>query len=435
MNRQRWIVAAVLSLVLAGCRFGGAPPEPTPTAVAEGTPVPSPTAVRTGVSILAEGAVQPAQPAVPLAFETGGRLLTIDVAPGDLVQAGDRVATLDDADLQEAVVEATLQVDQAQNSLAQAQLKLDDLLNWEVDDTAVALAEANLAAAEAALAHAETQDASAGSGLTSARIGVEQAERGLADAQQAYDTAFDPGREWEYHIVEPSCLMGQGGPVPCTGPSLHVQMKAEREGATRALEHARENLEIARAQYNLAAAGLNNDTAIGAQASVINARQTLQQAQQGPKASDIAAARLQVEQAELALQQSQLGLDKAQKHLDAAQLRAAAGGTVLTVDAAPGMLVAAGAPIVTVLDAGNLLFHTSNLSERDLAQIAPGQTAVVTLKAYPDDPITAVVVRIGLQAGAAVGDAATFPVILRLEAGDLAIRSGMTGRVELEPAE
>jgi putative ABC transport system ATP-binding protein len=33
------------------------------------------------------------------------------------------------------------------------------------------------------------------------------------------------------------------------------------------------------------------------------------------------------------------------------------------------------------------------------------QTAVVTLKAYPDDPIPAKVARVGFQAGAAIGDA------------------------------
>lgn len=76
-------------------------------------------------------------------------------------------------------------------------------------------------------------------------------------------------------------------------------------------------------------------------------------------------------------------------------------------------------------------FHTINLSERDLAQIKPGETAVVTLKAYPNDPLDATVQRISLQAGAAVGDAATFPVILVLDTIELDILPGMTGRAEI----
>jgi multidrug resistance efflux pump len=104
---------------------------------------------------------------------------------------------------------------------------------------------------------------------------------------------------------------------------------------------------------------------------------------------------------------------------------------VLSVETAPGALVGSGSPILILLDTAHLEFHTTNLSERDLAQISPGQSAVVTLKAYPDDPIEATVVRVGWQAGEPVGDAATFPVILSLNETDLDIRPGMTGRVEI----
>ena len=111
------------------------------------------------------------------------------------------------------------------------------------------------------------------------------------------------------------------------------------------------------------------------------------------------------------------------------------GEGVTSVEAAPGALVGGGSPIVTLLETTHLEFHTTNLSECDLAQIFPGQTAVVTLKAYPDDPIEAAVGRIGLQAGAAVGDAVTFPVVRILIETDLDIRPGMTGRAEIRSKE
>ncbi len=118
-----------------------------------------------------------------------------------------------------------------------------------------------------------------------------------------------------------------------------------------------------------------------------------------------------------------------------AQLIAPWTGTVLSVEAAPGALVGSGSPIVTLLDMTHLEFHTTNLSERDFAQIYPGQTAVVTLKAYPNKPIDAVVVRMGLLAEGAVGDAVTFPVMLDLGETGLDIRPGMTGRVEIRIGE
>jgi len=129
--------------------------------------------------------------------------------------------------------------------------------------------------------------------------------------------------------------------------------------------------------------------------------------------------------------QARLALERAQRGLDKVALVAPASGTVLAVQAAPGALVGGGSPVVTLLDMSQPEFHTLNLSERDLAQIFPGQAAVVTLKAYPNEPIQATVVRIGWQAGAAVGDAVTFPVILSLSETDLELRPGMTGRVEL----
>jgi len=96
------------------------------------------------ITILADGVIQTKQSAMPLAFEAGGKLLEVHVQVGDLVQVGDVIAMLDDTDLQEAIDNAKLQVEQAENSLAQVQLELDKLLNWEPDEFAVAQAQANL---------------------------------------------------------------------------------------------------------------------------------------------------------------------------------------------------------------------------------------------------------------------------------------------------
>ena len=435
--KVKFIFLAIVILLISGCDQigGGGKPTGTPTGVAESetTATPQPTRpVREGTSILADGQLAAVNPAATLSFIGSGHVLEVHVQPGDNVESGDLIATLDDRVLLENVTNVELQVAQAENSVAQAKLALDDLLQWEPESSAVALAEANLAAAEAAFENAQTQDATAGNSLTSARIAVDQAQRALADAQEAYDTAFDPGRDWEYHITESSCLPGQGDPIPCTGPSLHIQMKAEREGATRSLEYAQENLEVARAQYSLALAGLNNDTALGAQANVAGAQQALEQAQAGPKSSEIAAARLRLEQSNLSLQQSQTSLEQARNQLSNSRLLAPWRGTILTVELSPGTMASAGTPVVTLLDTEQLQFHTSNMSERDLAQIEPGLPAEITLKAYPNQKVMGVVARIAPQAEGTVGDAAVFTVMIDLvDTNSLLLRPGMTGRVEI----
>lgn len=419
-TRQLFAIIGLILVMsmLAAC--GGRPGDAAATAVPNESTTESdaePTATRpsqSGVTILADGAVVAVKPVLAVSFTASGRLLELAVQPGDTVAAGDLIATLDDEALLDAVTNAEFQVAQSQLNLTQAQAELDRLLEWEPDETAVALAEANLAAAQAQLENAQASDAVAGNSVTQSNVSVAQAERQLADAQAAYNTAYDPGREWE---------LGD--------PFRKQFLENERDAATRNLQFAEENLRVARANYSLAAAGINNDSALNAQASVISAQQALENAQKPPTAEQIEAAQLSVAQSELSLQQSQLSLEQAQEAVADAQLLAPTAGTILSVDVAEGAMVGAGSPIITLLDTTQLEFHTNNLSERDLARVAPGQTVQVTLKAYPNDVIEGTVVRIGTQATGTVGDAAVFPVIISIGSDELDIRPGMTGRAEI----
>ncbi len=417
MNTKHIFLALLISLFVVGCVRGTVVEGPGTATADPNAPTPPPrptTPPPSGTTVLADGQLVATTPVLTLGFEASGRILSLNVRPGDRVAAGDGIATLDAAALQDGVTNAELQVAQAENSLAQAQLSLDNLLAWEADETAVALAQANLAAAQATLDNAQASDAAAGNSLTSARVNLNQAQRQLEDAQKAYDTAFDPGREWELND-------------PWRRPAL----EAERDGATRSVQFAQENLTVAQAQYNLAVAGLNNDTAVSANASVLSAQQALEQATTGPRESEIAAARLSVNQAEITLEQAQFSLQQAEDALAKAELVAPWAGVILSVEVAQGAAVSAGTPIVTLLDAANLQFHTNNLSERDLAQIQPGQTVEVTLKSFPSTPLGGMVAGIAPQAEGMVGDAAVFTVRIALDPTDLELRPGMTGRVEI----
>ena len=302
-TRNLFTVVGLIFVILGLVACGGQPVEPEATAVpsetteSEAETAPEPTRPnQSGVTILADGSVVAVQPVLPLSFTTSGRLLELAVQSGDVVAAGDLIATLDDEALVDAVTNAELQVAQSEINLAQAQVELNRLLDWEPDETAVALAEANLAAAQAGLENAQNSDAAAGNSVTSANISVAQAERQLTDAQEAYNTAFDPGREWE---------LGD--------PFRKQFLENERDAATRNLQFAEENLQVARANYSLAASGINNDTSLSAEASVVSAQQALEQAQKPPTPEQIEAAQLSVSQAEISIQQSELSLEQAQE--------------------------------------------------------------------------------------------------------------------------
>lgn len=408
----------LLFLFLAACRQADNPsltPEGENGDAVAATQPPSPTiAPETGITILAEGQLVAVNPALPLGFEVSGRLLTLEVTVGDVVAAGDVIATLDDTALQDGVTSANLQVSQAEITLAQAQASLAALVDWEVDDYAIAVAEANVAAANAAYEAAQSQDAAAGNSLTSAAVTVDQAERNLAQAQEAYNTAHDPARDWELN-----------------DPFRSEALKAEREGTARNLEYAQENLAVAQSQYYLAVANLNNDTALNAQVGVIQAEQALDQAQRGPTEAEIIAAELQVEQAEIGLEQSQFTLAQAENNLTKVALIAPWAGTILSVEVAVGAVVGAGTPIAVLLDTANIQFQTTNLSERDLAQVEAGQAAEITLKSYPATPLSGLVVGIAPQSSGVVGDAAVFTVMVALAETELVLRPGMTGRAQI----
>jgi len=380
---------------------------------AEATPQPA-QPPPTGTTILADGQIVAVKPILPLSFAVGGRLTDVQVHPGDVVEEGLNLAALDGSALAEAVISAELQVAQAETTLAQAQLSLENLLNWEQDEMVVALAEANLSVAEANYENALIQDSAAGSSLTSARVSIDQAQRSVADAQEAYDTAWDSARDWE---------LGD--------PWRKQALEYERDATARAVQNAEEGLQIAYANYNLASAGLNDNNALGAEASIASARQALNQAQTGPKESEIAAARLQVDQAGLSLELAEFNLEQTRNALEDAVLVAPWAGTVLSVETAPGAIVGGGSPILTLLDTEDLQFHTTNLSERDLADIEPGQAVRITLKSYPSQEISGTVVRIAPLASGGIGDAATFAVVIDLDPVDLLLLPGMTGRAEI----
>lgn len=430
-----WLILLVVVVAAAGGYAYYANRTAAEAAADEERPVQTTTVRQGNITISATGAgtVIPAEQ-LSLSFNNGGTLAELLVQVGDEVQAGDVLARLDDANAQQAVTNAEYQLLQAsiqtdpettQRAIALAQIgveqseinleivqaDLDELLNWAPDEAAVAVAESNLEVAKANLEDAEGRDAAAGNSLTSVYISLQQAERSLADANEAYETAYDPGREWELYMTQPSCLANQGGNTPCTGTPLSVQLERSRASAESAITRAEENLTIARANYNLAVSNLNDNNALGSQSSVLNAEVALENALTGPTDSEIEAARIKVRQAELSLRQSQLNLAAAEENsqaeisqaqaelsLEAAQrglqetiLAAPVDGTVMAISANPGE--SAGAGFITLADLSQPMLEVY-LDETDLDQAGVGFEVEIFFDALPDDTFTGQVLQI-----------------------------------------
>ena len=378
-----------------------ATPEPLPTIAPMATP-----AERSQVTILADGVLEAVNPPLALGATTTGRLVSIAVAAGDWVAAGDLIAEIEIPDLDTRLEQARINVANAQAALDRAEQDREDAL-FE--------AEVALQKTQVSVEQAEGQDVD--SQATIAYTRLRQAQDALARAQEAYDQAWDSARDWELYMTDPT------GVFPYEGPSMSKQLEQEREGTELGLQSAQDNLTLARAEYNQVIAGRE---------SQLLDLQTLPQ--------DLELAEFRVEQLQrdldpslaLSLELAQLDLQTLEQQKEDAYVYAPWAGTILSVEQALGGQVGVGAPIVTLFDPTQLEFQTNNFSERDLNQIAVGQVGTVVLKAYPDDPLTARVVRIAPQASGLVGDAAAFPVILTLDPTEFELLPGMTGRVEIE---
>jgi hypothetical protein len=75
---------------------------------------------------------------------------------------------------------------------------------------------------------------------------------------------------------------------------------------------------------------------------------------------------------------------------------------------------------------------TTNLGERNVADVRAGAPATVTLTAYPDHPLAATVQRVALEGAKDQSGTVVFPVYLDVTTDGLALRAAMTGRVEIQ---
>lgn len=429
MTRRKgfWIVfvVAILAAAAAGAYYYDS--VYLPSLAPEDIPVQT-AAVRRGQIVISASGVGTviAAAEVDLGFQGSGLLTEVLARVGDQVQEGDALARLADTQARRAVVSAQLQVLQAEEALsagldtdraeqevalakanlAIAQLKLDDLLGWTPDERIVEQAQASLEAAEAD--YEAVTSRSAYDVTLSARISLEQAQQSLLDSQAAYDTAWEPARDWELYMTEPT-LTSPDARV-ATGPSMSDRLENERASAERALERAQQNLEIAQANYNLAWAGINDSDELNAWNKVLDAQTALETAQTGPDELETQSAQIQVLQAEisltqaqaelasstgqleLALAQAELNLEIAQEDLEGTTLRAPMDGTVMAVSAQVGESVG-GAALVTIADVSQPTLEIY-LDETDLNSIGVGFEVEVVFDALPDDVFTGHVVQV-----------------------------------------
>jgi multidrug resistance efflux pump len=398
--RKRQIVAGLLLMLatvglLAGC--GGA--AATETSPADEVPVVSQEANK----VVAEAVIEPYRWS-ELRFDIGGDVAGVLVQEGDVVAEGDLLARLEAADLERAVAQADLSLNQAQVRLGQAQLKLEQLQE-PADEADIRQAEHAVDQAAAAIKAAQL-DLTAVLDSTSLNETLEDAEEVYEDMQHKYEARLEmykSGEEPDYWFVDQ---------------------------AQERLDDAKLDLDRIRQQGNAQLQDARNAVQ-QAEQSYQEAQDALAELLEGADPLDVGAAQRDIEAAQLDVEVAELSLAEAQSNLENAEIVAPFAGVVVEVDVDPGDAVTSGEVALVLATLDRLQVRTVDLTELDVARVAEGQAAVVTVDALSDVEFEGHVVRIGLQSVDYRGDV-TYPVYVELDEAASELRWGMTAVAEIE---
>jgi RND family efflux transporter MFP subunit len=321
-----------------------------------------------------------------LGFRSGGVLAEVLVEVGDRVEAGQVLARLDDADAQD-------QLAQARINLRQAELSLIDLTG-KVDRADLAAAQANLSSAKAdqtkLTSPAGEQD------LLAAQESLKSAKEALAELLAGPDEDDVEIAQADLTLAEMNLRIAQ--------TAYDKVAHRENVGTTQQamdLWQATTNYEKAQAQYDEAVEGATADEISDARSKVAQAQAQLDALLEEPDADEVDAAEAKVTQAQaqlddlldgasandletaqLNMAQAELNLKSAQRQLEDTELVAHASGTVTAVAAKAGESVGTSVLVTLAdLDEPQVQFW---VEEADLMSVAPGNAVSIVFEALPD---------------------------------------------------
>jgi len=350
------------------------------------------------VTVEGAGSIAPVDE-VALGFLTGGRVADVLVTEGQKVEAGQPLMRLESDDLALEVARARVGVAKAEAQLAQ--------LVAPPRRQEVAAREADLAAAENALAAAVANLDDVLGGPSQAQIASAQAQ--VAQAELQYRQAvinYDQTDKKDQERKEQARMDLWAAEVSLNAAKEQLSVLLDGPGAE----------EVRAERANVANAQAQRDAA----------RSQLALLLAGATEENVAAARAQVAQARATLQQAQLQLKRA-------TLVAPMAGTVTGIEIEAGEMAAPGVPAVVLSDLTALEVEV-NVDETDVANVALGQPARISVDAFPDARLSGEVTHIAPAAASLDFGAVVYPVTVRLEAGETPVRTGMTADVVISVA-
>jgi len=391
-----------------------------------------------------------------MSFQEGGQIAHVYVSEGSQVSAGTALADLDSAQLNAAVSQTNAAVQQATAGLAAAQAQLDQLASGTrpqqltIDASAVTSADQSLGIA-VGNAYSASDDAVRN-----------QLDNMFANPQSNNPTFLVPDSnsqtvnniqgqwlqigaaltQWYAELTatstgfDPATLSGTAsnnlGQIQSYIDTLALAVNGATPNATvpaATLAVYKGDVAAARAEIEASIGAVSGDqSALTAMQNVL----TLAQAGSTPQA--IEAQQAVVAQAQAAVAAAQAAAASAQVALDHTSLIAPFSGTVQNLTAQVGQVVAPGAPMLSLINSSGLKIQ-AYVSEKDVANVKPGETAAVTLDAFGTGTTFPATVTTVDAAQTQVNGSAAYLVTLHFTNPNSQIKDGMTGNVHIVEAE
>ncbi len=381
---------------------------------------------------------------IDLKPQGSGTIVQLNVAPGQLVKAGQTIAVLDERS-------ASVSIQQARASLASAQANYDRVLSGATNSD-IALSQISVDSARAQLKNAQdnletvkkqqaTAIANAGRTLyngnliampTDARVGVSSAP--------TISGSYSSSEQGSYYIMQGGSSYTVSGlentgtfqiqntlPIPLGTRGLYIQFPSNFAAIGETWEIDIPNVQgtTYTSNFNAYQNALQNQTSAiqTAESQVNQAQLSLQQAEQNLAIKQEAAAPADVAAARAQIVNAQASFASAQNQYRNNIVTAPFDGQIASVPVVRGDQASSATTVATLLTPQKIA--TITLNEIDAAKVTLGEQATLTLDALPDITLTGKVSQIDMIGTVAQG-VVNYTVQITLDTDDEKIKPGMS---------
>jgi HlyD family secretion protein len=326
-----------------------------------------------------------------LIWQTTGTIGSINVAPGDKVNAGDVLASLEKTSLPQTIIMAQADLVNAQNALDNLKVSTSSTAQAELN---LVTAQKNYYSAKATLDNLKAKNkGSTSEAVQNAQAQVTLAQNRLNGAQTYFDYVKNLGQDDPNYAAAYTALYNAQQALKSAQNNLNYYLLVP---SGRDIAEASAKVDVAKAQLD-------------------DAQRQWDKLKDGPAASDIAAAQARV--------------DAATATLNMARLTAPFSGTVTEVNGLIGDQVSPATQAIRIDDLSHMQMDVQ-VSEVDINSVQVGQSVALTFDAISGKNYEGKVVQVA-QAGEDVLGAVKFTVTVELTDADTSVKPGMTAAVNI----